>query len=306
MGMAFKTLFGFLFRTLGGSLWVKGIAVFFTIALLAAVFLFGVFWFGYFRGHVTPFDIRTAPLAERAARQFADAIPPYKETGLNPVIVFPLAGPKGARLADIIRDVLDASQLYDVKGKDQVESLLRDMEIDNPPLSEAEAGQYAKRRGAQAFIVGGVNEINARVDPPVLAFHVVFAAVEGGFRWEFDWPPSAPDLAAPDPVSGPDAAPAAGAVKWFFAFLGACAAFMILCLVTPYLLHPLTANLLARDNNAVNALMLLGYALADSAVLRLLLGGGHGGWGTGAVVVGFVAALWLNYHVCSRLERRKD
>ena len=254
--------------------------------------------FGWNRSHVTPFDAHTAPVVQQAARQFADEIPSWKVTGLNPIVVYPFTGPKGHVLADALRDSIDASGIYDVIGKGAIDATLRGLNIDDPQFSETDARRVAARHNAKAFVTGAITELDSRSGTPTLSFKAVFAATDGDFRWEFTYP---------SPASTKYAAEAStkGAGLSFLGILGMGVAFLALCLSTPFLLYPLTRNLLGRDSNLANAVMLFGYALADVIALRLMLGGGQGGWIALAISVGFVVALWLNYCACSWLDREK-
>jgi len=270
--------------------------------IVGGYWLVGMFWS---RGHVTPFDDRTAPVAARAAKQFASEIPPYKETQLNPVVVFPFTGPKGHILADMIRDAVDAAGLYNVVGKDEVESTLRKFNFEGPPVSESDARNAAAGNNpkAAAFVTGDILELDSRPDAPVLVFRAVFAATEGDFRWEFNFPSPTSTTAPAAGAFVDDPPPAAG---WgFWGFLGLVGAFLALCAATPVLLYPLTRNLLARDSNLANFLMLLAYAAADTLALHRVIHGPRGIWGVFIIAVSFVVALWLNFLVCSRLENRR-
>jgi len=267
----------------------------FLLAILLFGFIIAVFGIasrlGWNRSHVTPFDARTAPMVRQAARQFADEIPSWKETGLNPIVVYPFTGPKGHVLADALRDAIDAAGIYDVIGKGAIEATLRGLNIDDPQFSETEARRVARRHNAKAFVTGVITEVDSRSGTPVLSFKAVFAATDGDFRWEFDFPSPKSNSYAPEtPAEKPGVS--------FPGLLGMGAAFLALCLATPFLLYPLSRNLLARDSNTTNAVMLLGYALADTAALWLIWG-----WGPVAVGVGFLVALWLNYSACEWLER---
>ena len=134
-------------------------------------------------------------------------------------------------------------------------------------------------------------------------FRAVFAATEGDFRWEFNFSSPTSTTAPASGTFADDPSPADG---WgFWGFLGLAAAFLVLCAATPLLLYPLTRNLLARDSNMANLLMLLAYAAADTVALCLVLGGPGGGWGVLVIAISFVVALWLNFLVCSRLESRR-
>jgi hypothetical protein len=270
----------------------------FGVALLLAAFAIVFAFRGTYRGHVTPFGEGIAPLARQGARNLASQIPAYKETGLNPIVVFPFAGPKGTRLADEVRGAIDARGAYDVIGQGAVEAFFRGMNIDLPKLSEEDARKYAIGLGAKAFVTGGVIEIDETANPPVLSFRAVFAATEGDFRQEFTIP-------APGETLHADSTQAAsresgGVLAAFFGILGRTAAYLALCLATPFLLYPLTSNLLARNSNTTNAIMLPGYAVADTLILWMVLG-------VGALIlaIGFLAALWLNYCACEWIERRR-
>jgi hypothetical protein len=274
----------------------------FLLAILLFGFIIVVFGvasrLGWNRSHVTPFDTRTTPLAEQAARQFADEIPAWRQTGLNPIVIYPFTGPKGHILADALRDAIDAAGIYDVIGKGAVEATLRGLNIDDPQFSETDARRVARRHNAQAFVTGTITELDSRSGTPTLAFKAVFAATDGDFRWEFAYP-------SPTSTKYASEVSPKGAGISFLGILGMGVAFLSLCLATPFLLYPLTRNLLGRDSNLANAVMLFGYALADVIALRVALWDGRGGWIAFLIAVGFVVALWLNYCVCSWLEREK-
>jgi len=267
------------------------------MGVLALTLLF-LLWQGSYRGHVTNFGERTAPMARQAAQEMADRLPPWRESGLNPVVVLPFVGPKGHRLADKVREAIDARGVYDVIGQGKMEASLRSLDLDFPKLaSEEEARGYAANIGAQAVVLGRIIDLDETSDPPVLSFRVIFAATEGEFRWEAEFTASAEEAIARLPGSGSNG----GVATRFLSVLGKTMAFLAFCLATPLLLFPLTRSFLARGNNVANGCMLLFYAVANTLLLALTWGGGM--W---AMVVSFLTALWLNYIVCDRLDRRSD
>ncbi|MCL2000723.1 MAG: hypothetical protein FWG74_04745 [Planctomycetes bacterium] len=265
------------------------------IAILLFLFAMFVFMRGSYRGHVTPFGERIAPLVQEGANELARQIPSFKETKLNPVVVFPFAGPKGARLADEIRKALDARGAYDVIGQGAAESFIRNLNIDLPQLPEEETRKYAAKLGAKAFVTGLITEMDEMEDPPAFSFQAVFAATNGEFRREFSISALTAPYANALPVDGGGRSVGNTLLNAIWNIV----AYFALCLATPLLLYPITRNLLVRRDNFVNGLMLLGYSVADTLVLGIAWGAGP--WTTAG---GFTVAVWLNYIVCDLLERK--
>jgi hypothetical protein len=78
--------------------------------------------------------------------------------------------------------------------------------------------------------------------------------------------------------------------------------------VLPWATFFVTPWVVAKDSNAVAALMLLGYVLADAGVAFCLMGGvgGHGGFTWMILLLGFLAAAVYNLKVCEHQAGRLE
>lgn len=294
-------MFKGLFSGIGGLIKISAV-----VQLLQSKFVLGgitayvvvIVLFASYRGYVTPFGKNTAALADHAALYVATSLPDYKESGLNPVLVIPFTGPKGAVMADLVRDAIDSTSRYDIIGKGIIEETMRSLKVDLSARDAEDARRVGKKVSAAAVITGDILQVDDAANPPILVFKAIMAEVNGDRTWKVDFPGTSGILPAPPQFSmGPWARSIAFTVL-------AAVAYVLAALATPLVLFPVTRNILARESNSANALMLTVYSLVDSAALFLFVNPDFSLWKWVLLaILGFVVALWLNFLSCTLVER---
>ena len=326
-----------MFRLIKDAVINVGIAGF-ALSLIKSKFVLGMIsgWvlilllFATYRGHESNFVDRLEPVADRIAGSIASGIPVANDTGFDSVYIFPFKGPNGSVMADYIRDAVKETNKYSVVGSGIIENSLRFIQIDLPKMNQQEALEYGKKMGVGGVIVGKVEQIDAAVNPPVLAVSMKLVSVEDS---EKSWPvySYSPKSNLPRsngskivgqtgedktiteinanskgnriviPVDGNATDTVEnGWIDLLILGLG----FVVTSLFTPLILYPLTKHILSNETNLSTASLLGVYALINCVVLSIVVSiNPLSAFGSAIIVVSFAVSLWLNYISCSFIER---
>jgi len=197
-----------------------------------------------------------------------------------------------------LADCLHRTGRYDVLQESFVAKLMKELGIDDKPVSTFdEAAKAGKKMGVSGVVFGEVPEFSADEAAASIRLNLRVANVEKGVS------AFAESFAAKEPPAATSVAGVRRSIRTS-SVVKRLLIWLAFAALLPVVLIPIIKHFLEQESNAVNFALLVGLTLADLALAYVLVGLAVFEWVPALLLLGSVVAGGAyNYWLCSTIER---
>ncbi|MCG3196479.1 MAG: hypothetical protein HUU16_19915 [Candidatus Omnitrophica bacterium] len=262
-----------------------------TVPLLIVATGWGVFH--YLLPEKKELDESRRELALDTVNKITSELP--RTDGMEKALVLPLENDPTGEVTGMLRSSLDSTGMYQVLDRPTLDRILNDLHLPERRAASLEEARKMGETGQARFVFSGeVRELSNLQDRRRCEIALaVIDTTTSGLALRRTWTSEAGTLAA---LGGGSS----GGVK---VFLLKTLLLFFFVIALPVITFKLVQIVVAQESNAVNLFMLIGYTVADLLFAFFLMGfDASSASRQTALALVVIAAFWLNYKICDRIE----